>query len=106
MGSPSGWVPERDLERFLVATEACGGGTPDLSSVLEVFRVYGYIWEEEVRQGSHEGPTRVEGAPRGWARPPASCLPRCFLDVDVKSPRSCSSQKSRFPKVSFRLDSI
>ena len=40
MGSPSGKVPERALERFLVATEACGGGTPDLGSVLEVF---GYI---------------------------------------------------------------
>ena len=31
MGSPSGRVPERAPERFLVATEACGGGTPDLS---------------------------------------------------------------------------
>ena len=32
-GSPSGRVPERAPERFLVATEVCGGGTPDLSSV-------------------------------------------------------------------------
>ena len=39
-GSPSGRVPERALERFLVDTEACGGGTPDLSSVLEVL---GYV---------------------------------------------------------------
>ena len=31
-GSPSGRVPERASERFLVAIEACGGGTPDLSS--------------------------------------------------------------------------
>ena len=30
-GSPSGRVPERTPERFLVATEACGGGTTDLS---------------------------------------------------------------------------
>ena len=29
----------------------------------DVFRVYWYILEEEIRQGSHEGPTRVEGAP-------------------------------------------
>ena len=36
MGSPSGRVPEQGLDRFLVAIEACGGGTPDLSSVLEV----------------------------------------------------------------------
>ena len=40
MGSPSGRVPERAPERFLVATEACGGGTPDLSYVLEVI---GYV---------------------------------------------------------------
>ena len=40
MGSPSGRVPERAPERILVATEACGGGTPDLSSVLEVL---GYV---------------------------------------------------------------
>ena len=30
-GSLSGRVPEQGPERFLVATEACGGGTPDLS---------------------------------------------------------------------------
>ena len=29
-GSPSGRVPEQGPEWFLVATEACGGGTPDL----------------------------------------------------------------------------
>ena len=29
----------------------------------DVFRVYGDIYVEEVCQGSHEGPTRVEGAP-------------------------------------------
>ena len=31
MGSSFGRVPEQAPERFLVATEACGGGTPDLS---------------------------------------------------------------------------
>jgi hypothetical protein len=36
MGSPSGRVPERALDWFLVATEACGGGTPDLGFFLEV----------------------------------------------------------------------
>ena len=29
----------------------------------DIFRVRGYIWVKEIRQGSHEGPTRVEGAP-------------------------------------------
>ena len=38
--TPSDRVPERAPERFLVARKACGGGTPDLSSVLEVL---GYI---------------------------------------------------------------
>ena len=37
---PSGRVPGRAPERFLVAKEACGCGTPDLSSVLEVL---GYV---------------------------------------------------------------
>ena len=32
-GNPSGRVPKRAPERFLVAIEACGSGTPDLSSV-------------------------------------------------------------------------
>ena len=36
MDSPSDRVPERAPERFWVATEAYGGGTPDLSSVMEV----------------------------------------------------------------------
>ena len=35
-GSPSGRVPEQGHDWFLVATEACGGGTPDLGYVLEV----------------------------------------------------------------------
>ena len=40
MGSPSGRVPEQGPDWFLVATEACSGGTPDLFSVLEVL---GYV---------------------------------------------------------------
>ena len=40
MVSPSGRMPEQAPERFLVAIEACGGGTPDLSSLLEVL---GYV---------------------------------------------------------------
>ena len=42
--------------------------------------IYVNIQEEELDQGSPEGPTRV------GARPPASWLPRCFLDVHSKSP--------------------
>ena len=33
-------MPEQGADWFLVAIEACGGGTPDLFSVLEVL---GYV---------------------------------------------------------------
>ena len=33
---PSGRVPEQGPDWFLVATEACGGGTPDLGFFLGV----------------------------------------------------------------------
>ena len=63
MGSPSGRVPERAPERFLVATEACGGGTPDLSSVLEVLGYVGiYGCKGYVGEAS--------GGPRGRGRAP------------------------------------
>ena len=50
---------------------------------------------EEVRQGGHEGPTRVEGAPRGVGTPPclvaSSMLPLHGLQV---------SQVAFLPKIS------
>ena len=56
-GSPSSKVPERDPERFLVATEACGGGTRDLSS-FSVFLGYVGLYRRKklVRgaRGAHE----------------------------------------------------
>ena len=48
---------------FLVAIEACGGGTPNLSSVLEVFRVRRYIWVQGVRRWTSGFLTRQGGAP-------------------------------------------
>ena len=36
MDHPSGRVPEQGPDWFLVAIEACGGGTPDLGYFLEV----------------------------------------------------------------------
>ena len=35
-GSPSARVPKQGLDWFLVATDACGGGTPYLGYFLEV----------------------------------------------------------------------
>ena len=51
---PSGKVPEQGPERFLVATEACGGGTPDLFFFL-MFLGYMDIYR---RNKSVRGATR------------------------------------------------
>ena len=60
---PSGRVPEQGPDWFLVATEACGGGTPDLGYFLEVWVFIGEVGVEN-KSG---GPT---GSPRGTgARP-------------------------------------
>ena len=80
---PSGRVPEQGPDWFLVAKEAWGGGTPDLCSPLEVL---GYM-------GIYRRKKSVRGAPGGVGAPPASCLPRCFLDVDSKAPGLLSFQK-------------
>ena len=55
---PSGRVPEQGPDWFLVATEASGGGTPDLCCVLEVLSIYGC--RRYVRGAT--------GAPRGRGR--------------------------------------
>ena len=75
-GSPSGRVPEQGFDWFLVATEACGGGTPNLlcpwmfSGYMDIYR----------RKKSVRGATR---GPRGWGRAfplgPPSCLMASLL---------------------------
>ena len=58
-----------------------------------------------MRQGSHEGVTRVEGVPRGWAHP----LPRCFLVASLTwtpSLPGCFPSKNKFREVSRQLDSV
>ena len=55
---PSSRVPEQGPDWFFVALEACGGGTPDLDSILEV---WGYIRGVGVGNksgGVHEADTR------------------------------------------------
>ena len=56
MDSPSGRVPEWALERFLVATEACGSGTPDLGSVLDVWGYIRGVGVENKSRGLTESP--------------------------------------------------
>ena len=50
---PSGRVPGRAPERFLVATEACGGGTPDLSLYSMVLGYIG-LYRSGGARGFHE----------------------------------------------------
>ena len=69
MGSPSGRVLERAPERFLVATEACDNGTPDLSSVLEVLRYVGIYGHKRYVGGPKGGPRGRGACPRGVGVP-------------------------------------
>ena len=68
-----------------MATEACGGGTPDLGYFPEV-----WVFIEEVgvedKSGGPTGSSRGIGAcPRGWARPPPSWGPRDSPPIVLRS---------------------
>ena len=45
---PSGRVPEQAPERFLVATEACGGGKVVLCSPAVFFHLYKFIYPKTI----------------------------------------------------------
>ena len=73
---PSGRVPEQGPDWFLVAIEACGGETPYVGSVLEV---WGYIRGVGVGNklgGSPSEPQDRGARPGGRACPPPSWLAR------------------------------
>ena len=59
----------------------------------EVFRVYWYIYVKDVRQGSHEGPTRVEGAPTPLPRASLVALLTC-----TPSLTGCFLSKNNFSR--------
>ena len=63
MDSTSDRVPERAPERFLVATDACDGGTPDLSSYSMVLGYMGIYRRRKADGGAPRGP-----GDRGHAR--------------------------------------
>ena len=69
MDSPSGRVPEQAPKRFLVAIEACGGGTPDLSSPLMFLGYMGLYRRKKSVGGVLEGPRR-QGHTQGGGRVP------------------------------------
>ena len=63
---PSGRVPEQGPDWFLVAREACSGGTPDLGFFLGVLGFIGIFGIGLTSRGVPEGPTsqgRALGAP-------------------------------------------
>ena len=68
MLSPSDKVLERAPERFLVATEACGGGTPELGSVLDVFGYVGIYGCRRYVGGATGVPRGREARPTHWVR--------------------------------------
>ena len=72
---PSGRVPEQGPDWFLVATEACGGGTPDLGLFLGVSIFIGIFGVENKSGGSPGCPRGREARPGGWARHPQLSLP-------------------------------
>ena len=56
--SPSGRVPEQGPDWFLLATEACGGGTPDLGFFLGVSVFIGIFGIGFTSGGVSESSTR------------------------------------------------
>ena len=105
-GFPSGRVPERAPESFLVATEACGGGTPDLSCSSMVLGYMGIYRRKKSVGGASRCPRDWRARPGGVGTPPylvaSSTLPWLALQV----PGIASVPKITFPKVSFPLDSV
>ena len=64
MGTPSGRVPEQGPDWFLVATEACGTGTPDLGFFSGVSVFIG-IFGVGLTSGGHRVIHEIGGEPRG-----------------------------------------
>ena len=93
---PSGRVPEQGPNWFLVAIEACGGGTPDLFCSPKVLGYMGIYRRKKSVRGATRGPRGWRARPGGWARPlprallvdPLTCtasLPYCFLSKNNSS---------------------
>ena len=70
----SGEAPEQAPRWDLMDTESCGSGIRFFGSFSDRLGIRGYIWEEEVRRWSFEGPTRQGARPRGGALHPRDLL--------------------------------
>ena len=95
--SPLRQGAEQGPDWVLVATEACGGGTPDLfCSPIVLGYMDIYRWKKYVR-GATRGPRGWRACPGGWARP----LPRGFLVASLTwtpSLPGCFPSKSNFSR--------
>ena len=92
------------LDWFSVATEASGGGTPDLGYVLEV-SVYITDFGVENKSGGPRGSHEVGGAPRGVGRAPTLVV-ALGLFWPISGTPWASSGPKMIAKVLFRLDSV
>ena len=98
-------MPERAPERFLVATEACGGGTPDLSSYLMVLGYMGIYRQKKLVGGATRGPRDRGRAQVGGRTLLSPGLLEGSLACTPSLPDHVRS-KNNAPKVSFRLGSV
>ena len=69
MDPPSGRVPEQGPDWFLVATEACGGGTPDLGFFSRVSIFIGIFGIDLTSGGGLRVIHEIGAHPGGRARP-------------------------------------
>ena len=104
-GSPSGRVPGRAPERFLEATEACGGGTPDLSYVLEVLGYIGIYRRKRYVGGATRAPRGRGARPGGWVRPHPRGQPGTLL-VHLRYSVGFFWSKNDLREISGQLDSV
>ena len=102
--SPSGRVPEWGPERLFVATEACGGGTPDLGFFSRVSIFIGIFYAGNKSGGSPSHPRDRGARPGGRARPPPSWWPR---DSSSPSPvRGLLLVQNNLREILGQLDSV
>ena len=100
------------LELFLVATEACGGGTPDLYCVLKVSGHVGIYGCRRYVRGATGAPRGRGRALGGWARPhprgplvaPLSDFFRLYISIYPKNIREHNRSGVSLPEASVATE--
>ena len=96
--APSGGAPEKAPRWDLSGTEGCGGGIRFSWCSWMFGGTWIYIGGRSTsveQRGAHEGGGRAQVV----GTPPASWLPRLFLDAHSKSPGSRLLRKSRSRRI-------